>query len=163
MGGQQALGASLAAGGLAAETELARDDGAAESALSVVVGGLHPGVVGEGPQRGPELEQVAREAAGAPVARGAGGVAAKERLELAAQRADAALEFTAVAGVLVDLPRPEQLRADAQPVLAEFVLGGEAVGVGGEVALQMRPADLAAAQREVRVGPPAIRRDDRLA
>jgi hypothetical protein len=58
-----------------------------------------------------------------------------------------ALQFAALAGVLVDLPRPEQLVADAQAVLAELFLGAEAVGVGGEVAREVRPADLAAAQR----------------
>jgi hypothetical protein len=53
------------------------------------------------------------------------------------QLADAALELGAVSGVLVDLPRPEQLVADVQARLAEFLLGGETVGVHGEVALQM--------------------------
>ena len=69
----------------------------------------------------------------------------------------------AVAGVLEDLPGPEQLLADVQPRLAERLLAGEALGVGFEVAQQMRPADLAAADGQMRVGPPAIRRDDRAA
>jgi len=46
--------------------------------------------------------------------------------------------------------------------LAELPLGDEAFGVGGEVALQVRPAQLAAAQRQVRICPRAIGGDDRL-
>src|SRR5687768_6135914 len=105
----------------------------------MVVGGLHAGDGGECPERGPELEQVARDPARALVARGLGGVAAQDRLELSPQPQHAALQFAAVAGVLVDLPRPEELVADPEAVLAEFLLGAEAVGVGGEVALEMRP------------------------
>src|SRR5918998_1551889 len=44
---------------------------------------------------------------------------------------------------------------------AEGLLGGESLGVGLEVAPQMRPADLASFGGQVRVGPPAIRGDDR--
>jgi hypothetical protein len=75
--------------------------------------------------------------AAAAVARLLAGVAAQDGLELAAQRADAALELAAVGGVLVDLPRPKQLLAGSEAVLAEFLLGGEPVGVGGEVALEV--------------------------
>jgi hypothetical protein len=63
-------------------------------------------------------------------------VAGEDRLELAAQLADAALELCAVAG-LVDLPRLEPLIADAQTGLAEFLLRREPFGVRGEVALQL--------------------------
>jgi len=66
-----------------------------------------------------------------------GGVAGEDGFQFAAQFADAALEVGAVAGVLVDLPCPEQLLADPQPVLTEFLFGREAVGVRGEVALQV--------------------------
>jgi hypothetical protein len=120
---------------LAAERELAVDDGAAQRAFGVVVGGLDAVVGGERPERGPELEQVARDPARALVGRGLCGVAAEDWLELAPQPQDAALQLGALAGVLVDLPRPEQLVADAEAVLAEFALGAEAVGVRGEVAL----------------------------
>jgi hypothetical protein len=57
--------------------------------------------------------------------------------------------------VLVDLPRPEQLLADPQALLAEGLLGGKPFGVGLEVAAQMRPADLAATERQMAIGPPA--------
>src|SRR4051812_5103518 len=93
---------------------LAVDDRAAQGAFGVVVGRLDALVVGERPQRRPELEQVARHPARVPVAGLLAGVGAQERLELAAQRADATLELLAVAGVLVDLPAPEQLLADPQ-------------------------------------------------
>jgi hypothetical protein len=63
--------------------------------------------------------------------------------------------------VLEDLPGPEQLLADAQARLAECLLGSEALGVRLEVTRQVRPTDLAAADGQMPVGPPAIRRDDR--
>jgi hypothetical protein len=46
-------------------------------------------------------------------------------------------------------------------VLAEFALDAAAVGVEGEIALQMRPADLPPLEWQVAVGPPAIAGDDR--
>src|SRR6266545_1218939 len=117
VGGEQAGDALLAVLGLAAEAELAVDDCATQGAFGVVVG-----------------RRLAR-------------VPAQDRLELAAQRPHAPLELATVAGVLEDLPGPEELRADPEAVLGELALGAEPVGVRGEVALQMRPADLAAAQR----------------
>jgi hypothetical protein len=71
------------------------------------------------------------------VARGLGGVAGEDRLEFTMWLADAALELGAVGGVLVDLSGPEQLVADVQAGFAEFLFGGETVGVHGEVALPM--------------------------
>jgi hypothetical protein len=61
-----------------------------------------------------------------------------------------------VAGVLEDLPAPEQLRPDRKASLAELLLGSDAFGVGFEVASQVRPADLAATDGQMVVGPPAI-------
>jgi hypothetical protein len=95
-------------------------------------------VVGEGPQRRPDLEQVARHPAAVLVARRLARGGAQDRLKLAPQCADAPLELGAVAGVLVDLPAPEQLLADFETVLGELLLGAEPFGVGLEVARQMR-------------------------
>src|SRR5438477_4663607 len=53
---EQPFGGAFAAFGLAAEGELAVDDGGAESAFGVVVGGFDAGDGGEGPESGPELE-----------------------------------------------------------------------------------------------------------
>ena len=50
-------------------------------------GGLHAVVIGEGPQCRPDLQQVAREATAVAVARAFAGVAAQDRLELAAHPA----------------------------------------------------------------------------
>src|SRR3954453_5639112 len=83
------------------------------------------------------LSRVAREAPALAVAGVLGGVPADDRLQFALQGADAALQLAAVAGVLVDLPGPEELVADLQAVLAELLLGAAAVGVEGEVALQV--------------------------
>src|ERR1044072_3375259 len=134
---EQPLDAALAVFGLAAEAELAGDDRAAEPAFGVVVGRLHAVDLVEGPQRGPEVKQVACEASTAEVACALAGVAGEERLQIAAQLAGTALEVGAVAGVLVDLPGPEQLLADPEARFAEVFLGREAVGVRGEVALQV--------------------------
>jgi hypothetical protein len=43
----------------------------------------------------------------------------------------------------------EQLVADPQAVFAESLLDAKAFGVGGEVALQVRPADLATFERQM--------------
>src|SRR5439155_17954408 len=136
---------------------------AAQAAFGVVVGRLHAGPVGERPQRGPDLQQGAGEAAALAVARVPGGVLAQDRFELALQLPDAALELGAVAGVRVDLPCPEQLVADAQASLPDLFVAAAALGVELKVALQMRPADLSSLDRQVVVGPPAIRRHDRAA
>src|SRR4051812_46111810 len=96
-----------------------------------------------------------------PVAGLPAGVGAQDRLELAPQRADAATQLGAVAGVLVDLPAPEQLLTDLEAGLAEGLLGSESLGMGFEVASQVRPADLASFHEQVRVGPPTIGGDDR--
>jgi hypothetical protein len=84
-----------------------------------------------------QIFSVAREAPSAAVARALAGVAGEDRLQPPAQHADAALENCAVAGVLKDLPGPEQLVADPQAGFAEFLLGGEPVGMHGKVTLQM--------------------------
>src|SRR5687768_13475335 len=124
-GRQQPLDPALTLLGLAAEAELAVDDRAAQRALGVVVGRLHAAAVGEGPQRRPGLERVARQPARVLVARRLARVAAQDRLELTAQQPNAATELAPLAGVLVDLPGPEQLRADPKARLSELALGGE--------------------------------------
>jgi hypothetical protein len=77
---EQSLDSPFAGLGLAAQRELAVDDRASECALGVVVGWLHPLVGGEGPQRRPKLQQVARHAAAALVARSLCGEGADDRL-----------------------------------------------------------------------------------
>jgi len=63
--------------------------------------------------------------------------------------------------VLEDLPRPEQSLADVQPELPEALLLGETFSVSGEVPGKMCPADLPARERQMAIGPPAVRGDDR--
>jgi hypothetical protein len=89
------------------------------------------------------------------------GVLAHDRLEVALQRADTPLELVALAGVLEDLPGPEQPLADSQAGFAKFLLDAAAFGVKGKVALRMRPADLPATDGKMAIGPSAIGRDDR--
>jgi len=64
--------------------------------------------------------------------------------------------------VLVDLPGPEDALAQPQAVLTELLLAGHAFGVRFEVAREVRPTDLASSEREVAIGPPAVRGHDRL-
>ena len=66
--GEQPFDALLAVSGLAAEAELAVDDRAAQGALGVVVGRFDAAVVGERPERRPDLLEVAGHAAGVAVA-----------------------------------------------------------------------------------------------
>src|SRR6266536_1981470 len=61
--GEEAFDRALAAFGLAAEGELAIDDGGAQAAFGGVVGRLDLGDGREAPERGPELEQVVGEPA----------------------------------------------------------------------------------------------------
>jgi len=76
------------------------------------------------------------------VARSFCGVAGDERLVLTLQAADRELQDSAVSGVLEDLPCPEHALAQQEALLAELFLCGKPFGVGGEVALQVRPAEL---------------------
>ncbi len=104
----------------------------------MVVRRFQAGVFGEGPERGPGFEQVARESAAALVARRLAGVLARDRLELALQLADRALQSPAVAGVLKDLPGKEQPVTDRQTRFAERLLGPKTLGVRGEIPDQVR-------------------------
>jgi hypothetical protein len=89
----------------------------------VIVGRLDAAFLAEGPEGGPDLEQVACQTAAAFVARRFAGVGAQDRLELSTEQPDPAFEFFGFPGVLVDLPTPEQLIADAESGLAELTLG----------------------------------------
>ena len=73
------FGRSLALVGLVAVAELAMDDWSAECALGGVVRRLDAGCGGEGPERGPDLEQRAGEAPTLAVAGVLDGVLVQER------------------------------------------------------------------------------------
>lgn len=152
---QHALGEALAGVGLAAERDLAVDDRAAQPAFGGVVGRLDAVDLGERPQGGPELEQVAREDGNLAVL----GALARGALEQPAQptpeRRDLPGEPIAVAVLCALAPGREESATDLKPGLAEAPLVGETLGVAAEVAQQMRPADLAARRVEAVVGPPA--------
>jgi hypothetical protein len=76
-------------------------------------------------------------------------------------RLDAPLERSTVAILLELLPRLEDIPGDLEPVEAERLLGAEAeVGVEGEVAAQMGPADLPLLRVEAVVGREAVGADD---
>ena len=65
------------------------------------------------------------------------------------QRANGALQLAPIGGVGKDLPRPEDALAQCKPSLPELPLGGQPVGVRGEVTLEVCPAQLAAVKRQV--------------
>src|SRR5713226_8853539 len=80
-GGEESFDGAFAVFGLAAERELAVDDGAAEAAFGVVVGRFDAVGVGEGPEGGPALEEVAREVAVVLGARAFAGGVLEQRSE----------------------------------------------------------------------------------
>ena len=115
----------------------------------MIVGGLDSLLAGEGPQGRPELQKVLCHAATVAVARPLGREGADDRLVSALQRADTALKLMAIVGVPEDLPCPEDALTEGKAGIAELLLGGEPFGVRGEVAPQVRPAELAAVKRQV--------------
>lgn len=118
--------------------------------------GCTPGCAAKVHSAGQTFSKVACEAPALAVAGLGAGVLAQDRLEFVLQRSDAPLELCALTGVLEDLPRPEDLVADPEAVLAELLVGAAALGMKGEVALQVRPADLSSPDGQVAVGPPAV-------
>src|SRR5213596_1609308 len=85
----------------------------------------------------------------------------EQRPHLAFDRFDALLEGGTVAVFLELLPGVEDVPGDLETVEAECFLCSEAeVGVEGEVAAQVRPADLPLFVVEAVVGAEAIRADD---
>jgi len=84
----------------------------------------------------------------------------EQRFELGLERRDLLEQAGAVAVLPVVLPGLEEPLGDREACLAELFLGGESLAVGGEVADEVRPAELALCGVEIVVGPPAIRADD---
>src|SRR5437773_328255 len=80
--------------------------------------------------------------------------------ELLLERRGLSLQPGTVAVGLVAGPGGEELACDAQALLAESLLFGHAFAVGGEVAEQMRPAELPLRRVEVVVAAPAVGADD---
>jgi hypothetical protein len=107
---------------MAAERELAVDDGAAEAAFGVVVGWLDARGVGEGPERGPTVEEVPGEL---PVVLGSRALARcvfEDRAELVLEWRDLRLEAGSVGVGLVALPSCEEVVGDHEPCVAEVFL-----------------------------------------
>jgi len=76
--------------------------------------------------------------------------------ELCLERADVLGKAAAVSVPAALRPGGEQPCGDPKSGGAELLLGAESLAVGGEVARQMRPAELASLRVEVVVGPPAV-------
>src|SRR6266542_1051495 len=154
--GEQPFDCAFAAWGSAAERELAVDDGGAQTALGGVVGRLDIGNVGERPERWPELQEVLRERAHVPLPL-ACRAPLEQRQHLHLDRRDLPLQRGAVAVVLELLPSLEDVPGHLEPVEAERLWRAEAEAGGeGEVAAQMRPADLPPFRLEAVVSAEAI-------
>ena len=161
-GREETLDGALSLLGLAAEGELAVDDRAAQTAFGVVVGRFDAVDDGEGPQRGPALEQVGGEETVVLRLRALARGLFEQRSQLVRERLDPLEELAAITLVPVGVPGREQALCDRQAGLAELLLGGESFAVGGEVPQQVRPAELAPLGVEVVVGPPAVGAGDAL-
>ena len=146
---EEPLDRALAALGLAAQRELAVDDRPAQAAFGVIVGWLDAGHAGEGPERWPAFEQVLGEGALATVAGALARRLLEQRPKLRLKRAEALAEARAISIPAALLPGREQLSGDLQGGLAELLLGCESLAVGGEVAYEMGPAELAPLRIEV--------------
>src|SRR5439155_20589239 len=152
---EQPLDGAFALVCLAAEGELAVDDGAAEAAFGVVVGWLDAVGVGEGPECGPAVEEVVGELAVVLRPRAFPGGVLEELAEFLLERRGLRLQPGPVGVCLVAGPGGEELARDAQALVAELLLFGHAFAVGGEVPEQMRPAELPLGGVEVVVAAPA--------
>jgi len=84
----------------------------------------------------------------------------EQRAELLLERVDTLKQARAVSVRAELCPGCEQPCGDLEAGGAELLLGAEALAVGGEVADQVRPAELTSLGVEVVVGPPAVRAGD---
>src|SRR5450759_2946715 len=159
-GREQPLDGALPPSGLAAERELAVDDRPAQAAFGGVVGRLDAGHAGEAPEGRPALQQVPREAAVAAVAGALARRLLEQRPELLLERADALKQAVAVSVPAELSPGGEQPCGDLKAGRAELLLGAEPLAVGGEVAHEVGPTELAPFRSEIVVGPPAVRAGD---
>ncbi len=86
----------------------------------------------------------------------------EERPAFVLERADPLAQAGAIAVLAVFVPSLEQACGDGEAGLAELLLGGEPLAVGGEVADEVGPAELAALGVEVVGGPSAVGAGDAL-
>src|SRR5450756_2743244 len=84
----------------------------------------------------------------------------EQRSERVLERAEALAEAGAVSVPAALVPGGEQPLRDLEAGRAELLLGAEPLAVGGEVAHEVRPTELAPLRVEVVVGPPAVRTGD---
>ena len=124
--------------------------------------GSTPSIGGEGPERGPDLEQVVGEL---PVPAVARVLRARRPRAAAGVRSGSARSRPGVGGgrgarAGRRARRQNTLAGELEALLAEGLLLAQPVGVAAEVALEMRPAHLAAGRVEMAVAVPAIRDHD---
>jgi hypothetical protein len=102
--------------------------------LGVVVGRLDALHLGEGPQRRPQLEQVAGQAARALVLGSLASTALEEWLQLVSEGRHPLDQPGAIALSLEIIPGREEVPRDLEPRLTESLSGLEPFALGGEVA-----------------------------
>ena len=84
----------------------------------------------------------------------------EQRPELLLERVEALKQAAAVTVRAELCPGFEEPGGDLEAGRAELLLGAEPLAVGGEVARQVRPTELASLRVEIVVGPPAVRAGD---
>src|SRR6266481_7057496 len=132
----------------------------AHEPLAMIVGRLHSFLIQEGPQRRLQLQQIVTQGRRLVV-----GTARTNLQPLAhgvANRLQLPLQCAATATATIQGPFVEQDGGRGQPQCAVFLARTAEIDQLLEVAFQVRPADLPAAQPDAIVDPPAVADDDAL-
>ena len=144
---------------LRAEADLAPDDEAAQRALGMVVGRLHARRLEERPQRAAQVQNVAAGARrlGMTACR----ALAQQRFDAMAQEQHLIAEQAAAQGpVPHPMPAGEHALRERDQFIADAAGGAAAPGDLGEVAQQVRPAQLPALRLDPGIGGIAVRHQD---
>lgn len=154
-----ALDIARAAVGLRAAADLAPDDEAAQCALGMVIGRFHARRVDEGPQRGVQIQNMPAGARCLGVA--ADRSLAQQRLDAMAQKQHVASEHVAFpCAIAHSIPEGEHALRERDQFIADASRPATALGHLGEVAQQMRPAQLPALCLDPGIGVIAVRHQD---
>ena len=161
--GEQAAAADRTLCGLDPMADLALNHRLAQGTLCGVVGGLDSLDVQEGPQRTCHLQELSAGAHGAGPRRSLAVLSAQlhhllqRGLKGLSNRPAAVLQGGPVnRAVCVAMPVVKQLLLQAQQLGSELGAGARAFGDGGEIADQVRPAELPLLGRQMVVGREAI-------
>src|SRR5271157_627767 len=128
--------------------------------LAMIVGRLHSFFIQEGPQGWLQLQQAGTQ--GRRLRAGTARTALQPVAQVLAHRFQFSLQRAATATTAEQGPFVEQDGRRGQTGFAVFLAGATEIDQFLEVALQVGPADLPAAQPDALVDPPAVTNDDAL-